>query len=140
MSELESHYIRIGGEPAVRYLAKTFYQIMSDTPQTKRVRDMHPVDITMSEEKLYLFLTGWLGGPDLYIEKYGHPQLRQRHMPFSIGIEERDQWLYCMAHALASLDLDELFAQQLMGSFAQTANFMRNREETESTSNTGVKI
>ena len=89
MSELESHYIRIGGEPAVRHLAKTFYQIMSETVQTKRVRDMHPVDIASSEEKLYLFLTGWLGGPDLYIEKYGHPRLRQRHMPFSIGIEDR---------------------------------------------------
>ena len=134
MSELESHYIRIGGEPAVRHLTKTFYQIMSETPQTKLVRDMHPADIAMSEEKLYLFLTGWLGGPDLYIEKYGHPRLRQRHMPFSIGIEESDQWLYCMAHALATLELDELLAQQLMGSFAQTANFMRNREETEATS------
>jgi hemoglobin len=116
MSELESHYIRIGGEPAVRHLTKTFYQIMSETPQTKLVRDMHPADIAMSEEKL------------------GHPRLRQRHMPFSIGIEERDQWLYCMAHALATLELDELLAQQLMGSFAQTANFMRNREETEATS------
>lgn len=131
MSENLTPYERIGGEAAVKQLVKTFYQIMSDTPQTKLVRDMHPEDITLSEHKLYLFLTGWLGGPDLYIQEYGHPRLRQRHMPFSIGIEERDQWLYCMAHALASLELDELFAQQLMGSFAQTANFMRNREEPE---------
>ena len=133
MSELESHYIRIGGEPAVQHLAKTFYQTMSEAVQTKRVRDMHPVDIASSEEKLYLFLTGWLGGPDLYIEKYGHPRLRQRNMPFSIGIEERDQWLYCMAHALATLELDELLAEQLMASFVKTADFMRNREETEAT-------
>ncbi|MBT3504308.1 MAG: group II truncated hemoglobin [Piscirickettsiaceae bacterium] len=130
MSELETHYLRIGGEPAVKHLVKTFYQIMSETPQTKHVRDMHPVDIASSEEKLTLFLTGWLGGPDLYIEKYGHPRLRQRHMPFSIGLEERDQWLYCMAHALATLELDDLLAQQLMASFAKTADFMRNREET----------
>jgi hemoglobin len=131
MSELETHYLRIGGEPAVRRLVKTFYQIMSETAQTKHVRDMHPVDIASSEEKLTLFLTGWLGGPDLYVEKYGHPRLRQRHMPFSIGLEERDQWLYCMAHALATLELDDLLAEQLMGSFAKTADFMRNREETE---------
>lgn len=133
MSELESHYLRIGGEPAVKHLAKTFYQIMSKTPQTKRVRDMHPKDIASSEEKFTLFLTGWLGGPDLYIQKYGHPRLRQRHMPFSIGIEERDQWLYCMAHALATLELDELLAQQLMASFVKTADFMRNQEQTDPT-------
>lgn len=130
MSELETHYIRIGGEPAVRRLVKTFYQIMSETPQTKQVRDMHPKDIAISEEKLYLFLTGWLGGPDLYIEKYGHPRLRQRHMPFSIGIEERDQWLYCMAQALVTLELDNLLAEQLMASFVKTADFMRNRDES----------
>ena len=78
-----------------------------------------------------MFLSGWLGGPSLYIEKYGHPRLRARHLPFSIGIEERDQWLYCMAQALKTMDLDPLFAEQLMSSFAQTADFMRNRQETE---------
>lgn len=133
MTDTPSHYARIGGEAAVRQLAKTFYRIMSETPQTKRVRDMHPTDTVNSEEKLYLFLTGWLGGPDLYIEKYGHPRLRQRHMPFSIGLEERDQWLYCMAHALATLNLDDLLAEQLMTSFAKTADFMRNKEEAKTT-------
>ncbi|MFT7234539.1 MAG: hemoglobin [Methylophagaceae bacterium] len=133
MTDISSHYARIGGESAVRQLATTFYRIMSETPQTKRVRDMHPTDIANSEEKLYLFLTGWLGGPELYIEKYGHPRLRQRHMPFSIGLEERDQWLYCMAHALATLDLDDLLAEQLMASFAKTADFMRNKDEAKTT-------
>lgn len=129
MSELQTPYERIGGEEAVRRLCKTFYQIMSETPQTKRIRDMHPDDIQSSEEKLYLFLTGWLGGPDLYVQKYGHPRLRARHLPFPIGLEERDQWLYCMAHALARMELDQLFAEQLMGSFAQTADFMRNEDQ-----------
>jgi len=130
MSEIETPYIRIGGEPAVRQLTKTFYQIMSDTAQTQLIRNMHPDDISLSEEKLYLFLTGWLGGPSLFTDKYGHPRLRGRHLPYSIGLEERDQWLYCMAHALATMELDTLFAEQLMGSFVQTADFMRNREET----------
>lgn len=129
MSELETPYERIGGEAAVRKLCQTFYQVMSDTPQTELIRAMHPQNIQVSEEKLYLFLTGWLGGPPLYVDIYGHPRLRSRHMPFSIGIEERDQWLYCMAQALKMIGLDELFAQQLMSSFFQTADFMRNRPE-----------
>jgi len=131
MSEIKTPYERIGGEAAVKKLCKTFYQVMCDTPQTELIRAMHPEEIGLSEEKLYLFLSGWLGGPSLYIEKYGHPRLRARHMPFSIGVEERDQWLYCMAQALKTMDLDELFAQQLMSSFVQTADFMRNRPNEE---------
>jgi hemoglobin len=102
---------------------------MQETPQTQLIRRLHPDDISISEEKLFLFLSGWLGGPPLYTDKYGHPRLRARHLPFSIGIEERDQWLYCMAQALKEQDLDPLFAEQLMSSFVQTADFMRNREE-----------
>ena len=82
---------------------------------------------------MYLFLTGWLGGPSLYTDKYGHPRLRGRHLPYSIGLDERDQWLYCMAQALATMDLDPLLAEKLMASFAKTADFMRNREETITT-------
>ena len=129
MSELKTPYERIGGDQAVRRLCQTFYEIMSDTPQTQLIRAMHPEDIQISEDKLYLFLSGWLGGPPLYTDKYGHPRLRGRHLPFSIGVEERDQWLYCMAQALKTMDLDELLAQQLMSSFVQTADFMRNRPE-----------
>ncbi|MDH5357400.1 MAG: group II truncated hemoglobin [Gammaproteobacteria bacterium] len=129
MSEVKTPYERIGGADAVRQLCQTFYQIMSDTPQTQLIRAMHPENIKISEDKLYLFLSGWLGGPPLYTDKYGHPRLRGRHLPFSIGIEERDQWLYCMAQALKTMDLNELFAEQLMSSFVQTADFMRNRPE-----------
>jgi len=129
MSEIKTPYERIGGEEAVRRLCQTFYQIMCDTPQTQLIRAMHPENIGISEEKLYLFLTGWLGGPPLYTDLYGHPRLRARHLPFPIGIEERDQWLYCMAQALKTMDLDEAFAQQLMSSFVQTADFMRNKPD-----------
>ncbi|NQZ54415.1 MAG: group II truncated hemoglobin [Piscirickettsiaceae bacterium] len=129
MSEMKTPYERIGGEESVRNLVQTFYQIMSDTPQTQLIRAMHPEDIKISEDKLTLFLTGWLGGPPLYTDKYGHPRLRARHLPFSIGDEERDQWLYCMAQALKTMDLDQLFAEQLMSSLVQTADFMKNRSE-----------
>ncbi len=129
MSEVKTPYERIGGDQAVRSLCKTFYQIMCETPQTQLIRAMHPDDISISEEKLYLFLTGWMGGPPLYTDKYGHPRLRGRHLPFPIGIEERDQWLYCMAQALKKMELDQIFAEQLMSSFVQTADFMRNKPE-----------
>jgi hemoglobin len=131
MSELKTPYERIGGEQAVRKLCQTFYTIMCDTTQTQLIRAMHPNNIQISEEKLYLFLTGWLGGPPLYTDIYGHPRLRARHLPFSIGIEERDQWLYCMAQALKTMAIDELFAQQLMSSFVQTADFMRNQSDQQ---------
>ena len=129
MSDMQTPYQRIGGETAVRQLVKHFYQIMSETPQTDIIRRLHPEDIQGSEDKLFWFLSGWLGGPQLYVEKFGHPRLRARHLPFSIGIEERDQWLYCMAQALKKMDLEPMFAEQLMSSFAQTADFMRNRPE-----------
>jgi hemoglobin len=129
MSQLKTPYDRIGGEVAVRKLCHTFYQTMCETTQTDLIRAMHPTNILISEDKLYLFLTGWLGGPPLYTDLYGHPRLRARHISFSIGKEERDQWLYCMSQALKSMDIDELFTQQLMSSFNQTADFMRNRSE-----------
>jgi hemoglobin len=129
MSEIKTPFERLGGDEAVRRLCKTFYQIMSDTPQTQLIRELHPEDIAISEEKLYLFLTGWLGGPPLYTDKFGHPRLRGRHLPFAIGIEERDQWLYCMAQALKTMDLDTMLSEQLMASFVHTADFMRNQPE-----------
>ena len=129
MSNIQTPYERIGGEKAVRQLVQHFYRIMSETPQTEVIRKLHPEDIQSSEDKLFWFLSGWLGGPQLYVEKFGHPRLRARHLPFSIGIEERDQWLYCMAQALKKMDLEPLFAEQLIASFAQTADFMRNRPE-----------
>ena len=96
MSEVKTPYERIGGEEAVRRLCNTFYQIMSDTPQTQLIRELHPDNLQISEDKLFMFLSGWLGGPPLFTDKFGHPRLRSRHMPFAINIEERDQWLYCM--------------------------------------------
>jgi hemoglobin len=129
MANIATPYQRIGGEAGVRQLCHTFYKIMVETEQTQLIRNLHPEDISRSEEKLFMFLSGWMGGPPLFTDKFGHPRLRARHLPFSIGIEERDQWLYCMAQALKSMDLDPLFAEQLMSSFVQTADFMRNRQE-----------
>lgn len=120
-------YERIGGDEGLQKLVKLFYDNMDMLPEAKRIRDLHPKDLTSSREKFFMFLSGWMGGPDRYIAAYGHPRLRARHLPFAIGIEERDQWLLCMQKALAEMELETIFREQLMSSFTQTANHMMNK-------------
>ena len=76
-----------------------------------------------------MFLSGWMGGPQLYVEKFGHPRLRMRHMPFRIGLVERDQWIWCMNKALDESHIDARVVQYLKGRLAETANFLRNQAE-----------
>lgn len=123
-----SAYQSIGGDAALRQLVDRFYDLMDTTPAFERIRSLHPADLTGSRDKLYLFLTGWLGGPPIYVEKYGHPRLRARHLPFSIGEEERDQWMACMILALEDCAVEPQLSRQLTEAFWQTADFMRNRE------------
>ncbi len=123
----ESHYQRIGGAEQVRALVQRFYQLMDDLPQVQTVRKMHQADLASAEEKLFMFLSGWMGGPQLFIEKFGHPRLRQRHLPFSIGDAERDQWMLCMTQALQDVVKDETFRAELNAAFYKVADFMRNQ-------------
>jgi hemoglobin len=122
-------YEQIGGEVAVRALVKRFYGHMDVLPEAWGVRRMHGEDLSGSEEKLFLFLSGWLGGPNLYVERFGPPFLRARHLPFAIGEAERDQWLECMRLALDESVADTTLRAQLYQSFAALANHMRNRAE-----------
>lgn len=122
-------YTQIGGEPAVRALVRRFYELMDTLPETWGVRKMHAEDLGGSEEKLFLFLSGWLGGPNLYVERFGPPFLRARHLPFSIGVDERDQWMRCMTQALDEIVTDASLRARLHESFANLANHMRNRAE-----------
>ena len=125
----KTYYEQLGEAEGVRALVDRFYDLMEELPETKPIRDMHPKDLTMSREKLFMFLSGYLGGPSLYIEKYGHPRLRARHLPFSIGRAERDQWLLCMNGAIEELVDDVALSGFLKAYFANTADFMRNTEE-----------
>ena len=93
-------YERLGGEQGVRRLVDRFYDLMDTLPEAKIIRDLHPKELTGSRDKLFKFLSGWLGGPPLYMQEYGHPRLRARHLPFAIGSAERDAWLLCMERAL----------------------------------------
>jgi hemoglobin len=116
-----------GGTEKIRTLVETFYDIMDSDPKAAGIRAYHAKDLTEAREKLFMFLTGWTGGPQLYIECYGHPRLRQRHMPFSIGESERDQWMYCMIKAMHTLKLEEKVMQKLAQQLYGVADFMRNQ-------------
>jgi len=122
-----SPYQELGGEEGVRKLVHRFYELMDSLPQAQQIRAMHPADISGSEEKLFLFLSGFLGGPSLYIEKHGHPMLRRRHLPFPIDESARDQWLLCMSQALDDMKASPKLKEHLGRVFFQTANHMRNQ-------------
>jgi len=122
---------KIGGAANVRALVDRFYDLMDLEPEFAELRALHPTTLEGSRDKLYWFLTGWLGGPNLYIDRFGHPMLRARHLPYSIGVDARDQWLTCMGLAMGELGeaggFPEDFRTRLLHSFAQTADHMRNR-------------
>jgi hemoglobin len=117
----------IGGEEPVRRLVDRFYDLMDLEPGYAELRASHGSTLDDARQKLFWFLCGWLGGPDHYVERFGHPRLRMRHMPFSIGILERDQWVACMYQAMAETDVPEALRTRLKGSFMQTADWMRNK-------------
>ncbi|HKJ83539.1 MAG TPA: group II truncated hemoglobin [Mariprofundaceae bacterium] len=127
-SDSRPYYERIGGEDGVRRLVHRFYQLMDSMPEAKGIRDMHE-DLAEAEERLFMFFSGWMGGPKLYIEKYGHPRLRMRHMPFSIGNDESRQWMLCMGRALDETVKDEALREELKADFYKIADFMRNQAD-----------
>ena len=120
-------FARLGGESGVRALVDRFYDLMDLEPAYAAIRAMHPGTLDGSRDKLFWFLCGWLGGPDLYVQRHGHPRLRARHLPYAIGIKERDQWMACMIQALHEQQVDESLAGRLADSFFGTADWMRNR-------------
>jgi len=128
-SDTRSFYEMIGGEEPLRRLVKRFYEYMDASSETQIVRDMHQPDLQSAEEKLFMFLSGWMGGPSLYIEKFGHPRLRMRHLPFKISEAERDQWMLCMRHALDDVVDDQSVREQLYNALYGVADFMRNQPE-----------
>ncbi len=132
MSATPTFYEVIGGEPVLRRLVARFYEIMDSEPRVAGIRAMHQPDLAEANEKLFLFLSGWMGGPQLYVEKYGHPMLRARHLPFPIGESERDQWVYCMVRAMHDVGIEEKVMVQLGNALWGVADFMRNQPEQSS--------
>jgi len=126
-ADTRTYYERIGGEDGVRRLVARFYELMDSLPEASGIRAIHE-DLPRAEEKLFLFLSGWLGGPQLYTEKYGHPRLRMRHMPFPIAESERDQWMLCMNRALADTVEEKALRAEISTALYKVADFMRNKE------------
>ncbi|HLD09836.1 MAG TPA: group II truncated hemoglobin [Methylophilaceae bacterium] len=122
----------LGGTEQVRALVECFYDIMECDPKAATIRALHPQDLSGSREKLFMFLTGWTGGPQLYIERYGHPFLRRKHSPFAIGESERDQWMYCMIKAMHEIGIEEQVMLKLAESLYGVADFMRNQPQQTS--------
>jgi hemoglobin len=127
----QSLYDLLGGETdaliQIREIVEAFYDVMDTDEKAKTIRLMHPEDLTSSREKLFMFLTGWTGGPQLYTERYGHPFLRRRHLPFKIGEDERDQWIYCMTKGMLNLKMEETKIKALLNALYPIADFMRNQ-------------
>jgi hemoglobin len=117
----------MGGEVKVRALVDRFYDLMDIEPGYAELRAAHGNTLEDARQKLFWFLCGWLGGPQHYTEQFGHPRLRMRHMPFSIGVQERDQWLACMDQAMGETGVDSVLRARLKTSFFQTADWMRNQ-------------
>jgi hemoglobin len=122
-------YEAIGGDATIRRLVRRFYELMDTLPEAKACRDVHPPSLARAEEKLYEYLTGYLGGPQLYIEKYGHPRLRARHFVAPIGAAERDGWILCFKQALAETIEHPKLREIIWAPIEQLAHHMQNRDE-----------
>ncbi len=122
-----SAYDWVGGEGAVRALVDRFYDLMDLEPRYAELRAVHGTTLEQARDKLFWFLCGWLGGPSHYTERFGHPRLRMRHMPFAIGIRERDQWLACMRQAMTECHRDPVLLARLAQAFFLNADWMRNQ-------------
>jgi hemoglobin len=122
-------YALLGGEDGIRRLVDRFYDLMDTAPEAATVRALHAASLRASREKLRLFLTGWTGGPPVYVERFGHPRLRMRHFPFAIGARERDEWLWCMDRALAEQEMPAGVRAHLRERLHALADHMRNQSE-----------
>ena len=124
-------YDALGGEVAVRALVERFYEHMDEDAEALTIRRMHPEDLARAQQRLFEFLSGWLGGPNLYWERHGHPRLRMRHLPFTIDAAARDAWMGCMRKALAETVADDTLRAQLDQALTNVANHMRNQNEPD---------
>jgi len=121
-------YEKLGGELGVQRLVQRFYELMDELPEAYTVRQMHPASLAGSATSLFEFLSGWLGGPALYVAKKGHPRLRMRHAPYEVGPVVRDEWMLCMTQALTEQVADGVFRANLIDTFAQMATHLLNSD------------
>lgn len=124
-------YEAIGGDATVRSLCRRFYELMDTLPEAGNCRAIHPPDLRGSEEKFYEYMTGYLGGPPVYVEKHGHPMLRRRHFVAPIGPKERDEWLLCFRRAMDETISNEQLRNIIMVPVERLALHMQNQADEE---------
>jgi len=120
-------YELMGGAATILSLVDRFYFYMDTLPEAEGIRKMHAESLSNAKDKLFKFLSGWLGGPDLFVQEFGHPMLRRRHFPFKIAQSERDQWMLCMNKAIAEVGMDEMLKNSLLEALDQLATHMINQ-------------
>ncbi len=123
-----SHFELVGGQAAVDRLVESFYDRMEKLPEAAGIRALHPPDLSGTKAVFKKYLAEWLGGPAVYSAERGHPRLRMRHMPFRIGVAERDAWLQCMSGAMAEVVGSARLRELLMAQLFNTAAWLRNDE------------
>jgi hemoglobin len=121
----ETPYLSLGGDQRVRALVEALYDIIE--AESPELRAMLPAVTTGSRQKLYEYLSGWLGGPPLYTDKRGHPQLRRRHLPFPIGKPQADEWMRCMRKAMDQTEVEGKIRGFLEVKLEPLAQHMINR-------------
>ena len=124
---IQTPYELMGGEPVLLSLVDRFYFYMDTLPETEGIRKMHAQSLSNAKDKLFKFLSGWLGGPNLFIQQFGHPMLRKRHFPFVIGLAERNQWMICMNKAMAEIPMDTSLRESILEALEQLATHMINQ-------------
>jgi hemoglobin len=120
-------YITLGGDAAIRSLVDRFYDIMDSDPRAGALRAMHPPQLADSRDKLYWYLSGWLGGPQLFVERKGHPRLRARHLPFVIDAAAQEAWMMCMTQAVHERFADVTHQTMLLEPLEKLSMHMRNQ-------------
>lgn len=125
--ELDTTFQSAGGEAGIRRLVDSFYEQMDTDPRYRTIRNWHPADLTRSRDKLTLFLCGWMGGPRLYQEKYGSISIPGAHAHLSVGAEEMQMWLDCMADALAQQPYPSSLREYLSEQLAKPADMIRRQ-------------
>ncbi len=129
---LTTPYEALGSEAGVLRLVNRFYELMDELPEAYTVRQMHPESLAGSAQSLFEFLSGWFGGPALYVAKKGPPRLRMRHAPYAVGPVVRDEWMLCMTQALTEQVTNAAFRDTLINTFAQMANHLINTDGSHS--------
>ncbi|MCO6185349.1 group II truncated hemoglobin [Rhizobium sp. L1K21] len=122
-------YEAIGADDTVRKLVRRFYELMETLPEAQNARAIHPPSLQNAETKLYEYLTGYLGGPPLFVEKYGHPRLRARHLHAPITKREVDEWLLCFRGALDDTVEHPKLREIIWEPIERLAYHMQNKED-----------